>query len=151
MGVANRSPLLQRTVHTNSVVVDLVTTTDHNMERLPSVDPQHVIPEAGTNPGIHVRPDGEAIAGVEHLAHGLVRRGNDEVPGRIDGTSPHVLQTRDIVFPTRLIGLDWDGNGEPPESLPRVFVESQSVNHDPLLGVIDLRIVISHRTSLAQV
>src|SRR5699024_7218856 len=80
-----------------------------------------------------------------------VRRGNDEAPGRIDWTPLHVLQTRDIVFPTRLIGLNRDGDGEPPENLPRVFVESQSVNHDPLLGIIDLRIIVSHGTSLAQV
>lgn len=148
--VRNRSPLIQRTVYANPVIVNLVTTSNHTVEGLSCVHPQHIIPQTRANPCVHVRANGETIAGMEHHPHGLVRCGHHEAPGGRDRSALHVLQTRNVIFPTGLIFLDGHGDGETPESLPGVFEKPQAANHPARLVPTGLSVVACHGADLAQ-
>lgn len=44
-GIGNPRPLFQWPIHANSIVVDLVTTADHDMEGFLMVDSQDIIPQ----------------------------------------------------------------------------------------------------------
>lgn len=70
-------PWAKRAVNSNSVVVDLITASDHDMPWSLAVFPHHVVPQRRPAPGLLVGSNTEAVARVEHDPHRL-GRGRDE-------------------------------------------------------------------------
>ena len=105
VGVGDAGPLLQGPVDADAVVVDLVAAPDHDMEGLLGVDAQDIVPQVGAEPGVHVGTDGEAVAGVEHHAHGLVDGGDHKVPGGAAAVALGVVEAINGILPARLVGV----------------------------------------------
>jgi hypothetical protein len=78
--VGDVAPFSQGTAHSDAVVVDLITASDHDMERSLGMAPEHIIPERRAAPRFLVRPDAEAIAGMEHDPERLRLGRHVEVP-----------------------------------------------------------------------
>jgi hypothetical protein len=113
---------LERSINTNTIVVDLVATTNHNMERLLLVNAQHIVPQTRPFPGIHISSNAEAIARMEHDAHAVVLGWHNELlcPAQWLVVFSH-SHLRDIVLPRRLLLQEWHIDLVPPESLPGVL------------------------------
>ena len=70
-GITNVRPFLQGTIHSNTIIVDLIAPANHDMERLGAVHAEDVVPESRPAPGVDISSNAESVAGVEHDAHGL--------------------------------------------------------------------------------
>lgn len=71
-------PGLQRPICADAVVVDLISTSDHDMERLLRVNSQNIIPKRWSLPDVHIGTDREPVTRMEHYAHTFVLGGNEK-------------------------------------------------------------------------
>lgn len=126
----NVSPGSQRTVNSDTVVVDLVTTTNHDVERLLLMHAQDIVPEGASRPGVSVGTDGEAIARVKHDSHRVGLGGDVERLGtRSDGLlGIDIFGAGDSVLPLGLLSQEWHLDVEAPESALGVLVQLDTVN-----------------------
>lgn len=132
LGVAYVRPSAQGAVDSDAIVVDLVTTSHHDVERRSFMLPHNVVPQAWTAPGLLIGADAEAIAGVEHDAHRLVYGGDEEaVDLRL--VAGGESQLWHLIFVTRLLGLERHADAECPEGV--AFVGIQTLTIDPGLSL----------------
>ena len=128
--VRNGRPWLERPVCTNRIIINLIPAANHDMEGLLLVHPQHVIPQTRPLPQIHVRADGEAVAGMEHDAEALLLGTDEEALGFIGDALVQPAgfdHVRDVVFPQRLRLLKRHLDLVVEEGFARVFVEFDGV------------------------
>jgi hypothetical protein len=98
--VANGRPFLERAIDTHSIVVDLVASTNHDMERPLLVHAEDVVPKRRSRPGIDISTHTETVAGVEHDAHRLRSCGYNEHLRLLRLLAINVYQVSDIVLPS---------------------------------------------------
>lgn len=132
LGVADARPSAQGTVDSDAIVVDLVTTSHHDVERRSFMLAHNIVPQSRTAPGLLVGADAKAIAGVEHDAHRLVYGGDEEaVDLRLVAAGEPQLWH--LIFVTRLIGLERHADAECPKGVS--FVGIQTLTIDPGLSL----------------
>ena len=69
VGVSNICPGLQRPIDSYTVIVNLITSANHDMEWFLFVHADNIIPESWSRPSIDISADAEAIARMEENAH----------------------------------------------------------------------------------
>lgn len=66
VGIRDTCPCCQWPIHANAVIVDLVASAKHYVERHLAMSAHDVVPESRTTPGFFIGSYRKAVAGVEH-------------------------------------------------------------------------------------
>lgn len=121
--VADISPRTERAIDTDSIIVYLVATSDHDVERHLAVFSHHIIPQGSTTPSLLVCADTEAIARMKHDAHGLSESRDEEtVESRL--VVGRVAHFGDFVFKLTLGFAHRHHDVELPEGIAGVGIEA---------------------------
>jgi hypothetical protein len=110
-------PCFQRPGNAHIIIVNLITTTKHNMERILLVLTQDVVPKSRAAPFLFNCSNTETVTGVEEHAEGVGLGWNVKVLG-FKGE-----KGRNGVLPSRLIVLDWHVDCKAPESPVVILVK----------------------------
>lgn len=132
--VTDSRPRLQRSVYTHSVIVDLIASTKHNVERLLFVHAEHVIPKRGARPSIYICAYTEAVARVEHDAHRLRSGGDDKNLRLLELLLVDIDEVPDVVRPSRLELLHGSLDEEAPESPLWILIQLLAAERPCLYG-----------------
>lgn len=130
LGATDVRPRPQWAVNSNTIVIDLITTPHHAMVWCGLMLPQHIVPQACTTPSVLVSPHTEAVARVEHDAHGLGRSWDEETvgPGLVfAGEAQLGYKVFILDFGRFNGGLDLEG----PEGVSGVGVQALGINTRP--------------------
>ena len=128
--IANVSPRLERTIYSDTIIVYLIASANHDVERLLSMNTQNIIPERGAGPCRLVCTSRKPIARVEHDPHAL-RLGRDDKGAFLRGIVGVLVRTdcvSDTILPRRLSRLERHVDHEPPEGALGVRVQLLSTD-----------------------
>lgn len=143
VGARDVRPRLQRAIHSDSVIVDLITSSNHDVKRSLLVHAQDIVPERRAGPSVNISANTEAVARVKHDAHRLGDGRDDEVLRLLKSLMVDVNQVLDIVAPSRLELLERSLDDEAPEGSLRILVQLLSAEGPGLDSKPDIGSILS--------